>query len=120
MTIVEGDVGGIVFRVNSTSTPSYYFHININGQYGLDLYADNTRKNAISLARGYSSDIQSEKNVIAVVANNNTFDLYVNSTLVGTAIDPGSAHGGGQVGLIADSYDATTEVAFTNAKVWTF
>src|SRR5260370_27373788 len=120
MTIVEGDIGGIVFRVNSTSTQFYYFHININGQYGLDLIVDNTRKNAISLARGYSSDIQSQQNVIAVVANNNTFDLYVNSTLVGTAIGPGSAHGGGQVGLIADSYDATTEVASTNAKVWTF
>ncbi len=58
-------------------------------------------------------------NLIAVVAMNNTFNLYVNSAHVATAVDLNSSYSYGQIGLIADSFDTPTEVAFTNAKVWT-
>lgn len=121
MTIVQGDTGGIVFRVDNTSKKFYYFHINTNGDYGLDLYVDNTRANATALATGFSPAIHtglSQTNVIAVVAIDNTMNLYVNYTHVKTAVDPNNTYSYGQIGLIADSFDTPTEVTFTNVKVW--
>ena len=122
MALVNGDMGGIVFRVDvATNTKFYYFHINTSGQYGLDLYVDNTRKHAISLADGYSSVIHTslfQINTLAVVAIGKQFDLYVNDTLLTATVDSANTYSQGQVGLIADSLDTPTEAIFSNAKVW--
>ncbi len=64
-----------------------------------------------------SSFLDPVQNVIAIVANGNMIQLFVNNTLVDSITD--TAFSQGQIGLIADSYNSPTEVAFANAKVWT-
>ncbi len=122
MTIVKGDTGGIVFRIDNTSSKFYYFHISRDGSYGLDLYMDNLRKDRIPLKSGSSSAINPnlyQTNLIAVVAIDNNFDLYVNNTRIASVTDNNSTYSHGQIGVIADAVNNPTEVVFSNAKVWT-
>jgi len=59
-----------------------------------------------------------QTNLIAVVANGSTLDFYVNSQKIDSVND--GTYSSGQIGVIADNYhDNPTEVAFSNAKVWT-
>jgi hypothetical protein len=55
-------------------------------------------------------------NLIAIVANSNTFTLYINHQLINSVQD--STYSQGQIGLVADNDNSPTEVAFSNAKVW--
>lgn len=41
MQFIQGNVGGMIFRANDTNGNYYYFHINSNGTYGLDIYSGN-------------------------------------------------------------------------------
>ena len=68
------------------------------------------------------------KNVLAVVAVDNTFQIYVNHTLIVRSQD--GAYLDGQIGMLAHTCrvvyadprpnlcDAPTEVAFNDARVW--
>ncbi len=121
MTFLQGDTGGIVFRVNATATQYYYFHISTNGFYSLDLYVDTVRSHAISLASGFTPVIHqnlNQANLIAVVAFGNRFTLYVNQMQIADTIDPNDTYTTGQIGLIADAVNVPTEAVFTNAQVW--
>jgi serine/threonine protein kinase len=121
MTFLQGDTGGIVFRVNAAATQYYYFHISTNGFYSLDLYVDTVRSHAISLASGFTPVIHQsldQANLIAVVAVGNRFTLYVNKVQIADTIDPNDTYTTGQIGLIADAVNVPTEAVFTNAQVW--
>jgi hypothetical protein len=123
MTIVQGDTGGVVFRVNDASTTFYYFHINRRGAYSLDLYVDNTRKNATTLISGSAPSFSTglnQPNLIAVVARGNTFDIYVNRVRITSTTDPSNSYSTGQIGFSADALDTPTAILFSNAEVWTF
>lgn len=123
MTIVQGDTGGVVFRVNDASTTFYYFHINRQGAYSLDLYVDNTRKNATTLISGTAPSFSTglnQANLIAVITRGNTFDIYINHVHIASTTDPSNAYSTGQIGFSADAVDTPTAVLFSNAEVWTF
>ncbi len=57
-------------------------------------------------------------NVIAVVANGNTLDLYVNMQKIASVTD--STYNHGIIGLIADPTNNPTELVYINAKGWKF
>jgi hypothetical protein len=125
MTILAGDCGGLAFR--STFPQLYYFLICMDGRYRFVRYDWNNMTNTLVIARGISPVIHQglkTTNILAVVAVNGTFKIYVNHTLLLNATD--SAYLDGQVGMIAhtcrDSQanlcDVPTEVSFTNARVW--
>src|SRR5260221_92358 len=62
---------------------------------------------------------QNQPNTIAIVANGNSFDLYVNGRHVAGAVSDGnltSSHG--MIGVYGQGTDATTEVAYSDVKVW--
>lgn len=120
MTIIAGDTGGIVFRANSASNSFYLFDIESNGYYGLYLYPGNNTQGRV-LAFGSPSAINSglnRPNLITVVARGSSIDLYVNRQYVTGGSDSTYSHG--QIGVVAYANNGNpTEVAFSNAKVWT-
>ena len=117
MTFVSGDQGGIAFRADSGKGNFYYFHINRSGKYALEIYSNYNPDRTI--VEGYNSAIKTQlkqTNLIAVVANANTFTLYVNMQQITIVSD--NTYYQGQIGVIAESIQNPTEVVFNNAQVW--
>ncbi len=121
MTVIKGDCGGLVFR--SHDPLLYYFYICQNGQYGLVRYQDNNdpSKNLI-LREGSSSQIKvglGQANSIAVLARGHYMYLYVNQVQIDWAYD--TSYNEGAIGVLAKAFALfrPTEVAFSDATVWT-
>jgi eukaryotic-like serine/threonine-protein kinase len=111
MTIVKGDAGGIIFRLNS-NFQHYMFLINQDGSYEL-------RVDFAIIAGGSSSAIKvglHQSNLIAIVAQGNTFDLFVNKHYITSVSD--SALSAGNIGIEAHAISQPTEVEFRDAMVW--
>jgi hypothetical protein len=116
MTILKGDRGGIFFRHVGTQGPYYYFSIKIDGSYELDSFNGKTSN---VLQRGTSPAVKrglNQPNLLAVVAQGNSIDLYVNGQSILHISD--STTSNGLIGVSADATDQPTEVAFTNTRVW--
>jgi hypothetical protein len=117
ITILKGDRGGVFFRQVGTQGPYYYFSIKIDGSYELDSF---NGKISNVLQRGTSSAIKkglSQPNLLAVVAQGSSINLYVNGQSI--ARFTASTSSNGLIGVAADATDQTVEVAFSNARVWT-
>jgi len=124
MQIVKGDDGGLAFRVTSTNPTNqfYFFIIGQDGTYSFDLVTGNSGSDVKALVSSTSANPAihqglNQTNLIAVVAQGNTFMLYVNHKLINKVTD--STYTGGQIGFIAYPNTNPTEVAFSNLKVWT-
>ena len=116
MAIIKGDHGGISFR-NPAGGSLYYFYIDTKGHYELDVNKNHNFIRAIS--SGSSPAIKTgynQFNLIAVVAQGNSFDLYVNLQHLAHASD--TTFRLGQVGVIVIDSGHPTEAVFRNAKVW--
>lgn len=114
MTIITGHSGGIIFRADGINS-NYFFRIGQDGSYELDSYGAQQQ----TLKSGTSSAINTglnQSNLIAVVANGSTIDLYVNLHHIDSVSD--GTYTSGQVGVAAYSTSGTTEVTFNNAMVW--
>ena len=129
MTIVAGDCGGLAFR--TTFPQLYYFLACLDGRYRFVRYDKDNSANVRTIDEGISPAIHQglhTSNVLAVVAIDKTFQIYVNHTLVVHNTD--GAYLDGQIGFIAHTCrmvypglrpnlcDAPTEVAFNNARMW--
>ncbi len=117
MTILKGDAGGVIFRVENTNPNQYYnFSIRQDGAYYLQAV---NGSGGPTLTQGSSPAIKrglNQTNLIAVVAQGSNIALYINHQLLGNVTDSTYSHG--PVGLFAVVYTQPTEVAFSNAKVW--
>jgi hypothetical protein len=122
MTIIKGDGGGIFFRADAQSAKFYSFFVGADGVYALTLYTDSSHAQILrntTLSDAIKQGLN-QTNLIAVSAIGNTITLYINHQLLVSVNDSTYSHG--QIGLVAASYrnsDYPTEVAFSNAKVWT-
>jgi serine/threonine protein kinase len=119
MTIIQGDAGGIVFRANSANSNFYYLRLDSDGFYALRLYVDGTGATSRLLKSGFSTEIAlgpNETNLLAIVARNDTMDVYVNKQYLASVTD--STYSMGQIGVTAEDLTNSTEVVFSNAKVW--
>ena len=80
----------------------------------------NSGSTSTTLRQGSSSAINTgpgQSNRIAVVANDSTITLYVNSQRIDSLTE--TSYSQGQIGLIAsDTGSTVTEVAYSNVKVW--
>jgi hypothetical protein len=127
MKIIQGNCGGIVFRYKKTNSGVfYYFEVCQNGMYALWKSYDvrligYTFSPAIHIGHNQS-------NLIAVVANDSTFDLYVNHHKIDRVNDNDNTYRQGEIAVEATyrtdpdvAYRAgpPSEVVFSNAKVWT-
>ncbi|GAC1613371.1 MAG: hypothetical protein NVS4B7_04790 [Ktedonobacteraceae bacterium] len=117
MTIISGDQGGIAFRADSNKGAFYYFHINRNGTYALETY--NNYNSTAVISKGVSAAIKTDlnqTNTIAVIANGDTLDFYVNMQYITGLSD--STYTSGQIGVIAENTGNSTDVEFSDARVW--
>jgi hypothetical protein len=113
MTIVKGDAGGTFIRGND-SKGGYLFTITPYGSYELRVVDDYTK-----ITGGFSSAIKlglNQSNLIAVVAQGNTLDLFVNKQYITSVNDTTYSEGG--ISIEAHAISQPTEVVFRNAMVW--
>ena len=120
LIITQGDCGGMVFR-NDNHGHFYYFHICQNGTYKVTKYVSSSGSDAKVLHSGNRSAIKTgigQQNKIAVVASGNTIIFYVNEQQI--ALEQDSSYTVGSIQLIADpSNENATDVAYSNARLWT-
>jgi len=119
--IVQGDCAGMVFRADTNTGKLYFFEVCQDGTYNFSRYLDFTGNNVKDLAGGSSAAIMTglnQTNTIAVVAQSSTLTIYVNKQKITASTDSSFTHG--QIGLFADASNHPTDVAFNNAKVWTY
>ena len=116
--ILQGDVGGLLFRANFQKTQTYEFIVDTNGCY--QFLVVTSPGSGKSLAQACKPDTISQgpnnNNLMAVIASGSTFQLYINRQLLTTIHDSTFNHG--SIGVGAISLGSPTNAAFNNAKVW--
>jgi hypothetical protein len=124
MTILKGDTGGITFRAEDALNTTYVFAVGQNGKCELSVAQGSSNTRTLLVQPVLSLAVHQglgKTNTIAVVARGNTITLHVNHQQIASVTDSTSSHG--LIGLVASSYTLgsyPTEVAFSNARVWTF
>lgn len=120
MTITQGDEGGIIFRANPANSQFYLFRISKDGAYDLFLYVDSQGSHAKNLLSNSSSLIKTglnQTNTITVVAQGGSLYFYINQQYLDSASN--TMYLSGKIGVFAESNTNPTNVAFSNAQVWT-
>ena len=116
LNIIQGDYGGIVFPTGSGNSNYYRFVVGTDGSYRFFLSSQNQDRTLLDY--GSSAFIRTQPNQwneITVVFHNNAYYFYVNQHYI---TKNESVLNSGQVGVIAEDLQNTTEVAFRNAKAW--
>lgn len=116
MAFLKGNMGGIIFR-QASHARFYAFVIAQKGGYFL---FKNDGSQSQTLVQGSSPLIHqglNQPNLLAVVAQGNKLDLYVNQHFLVSATD--SSFTTGRIGMIALEVDAqAVDVVFHNVRVW--
>jgi transcriptional regulator with XRE-family HTH domain len=122
LTITQGDCGGIAFRLKKFE--HYDFSICQNGESCITKFVSVSSSDAQSLYCCTSSAVHTglgHQNKLAVVANGSTMTFYVNEQQIDQEQD--SSYTSGKIALTANPFynkDAhATEVAYSNARLWT-
>ena len=116
---ISGDYGGIVFCADSANLKYYYFSIGRDERFYFRRYVDGDPAHAQGLLQGQAPFIHSglnQVNLLAVVVQNGSIDLYVNQHEIGSYDDSSYTHG--QIGVFAGNAGNSTNIAFSNVKVW--
>ncbi len=117
MTIVQGDLAGLIFQ-DAAHQVSYYWRFSQDGSYDLILYQATTSP---TLAAGTAPSFNTgynQSNRLQVVVTNNGIQLFVNNQFVGKVNI--SSYGQGYIGVFVKDRGNPTEAIFRNAKVWIF
>jgi hypothetical protein len=117
--------GGIIFRSNAGQHKFYFFEVYASGRYA---FQKCDQKGHCTILAGSPSDPPSpayhvgQINTIAVVADQNTFTLYLNHQPVASPqTDTNSPYAQGTIGVLARGGlppAPSTEVAYSNLRVW--
>ena len=117
--------GGIIFRSNISQHKFYFFEVYASGRYTFQK-CDQTGQ--CTILAGSPSDPPlpayrgGQTNTVAVVANQNTFTLYLNHQPVASPqTDNDSPYTQGTIGVLARGGlppALSTEVAYRNLRVW--
>lgn len=117
MTIVKGDCGSVIIRENSASSQFYPLEICSDGHYYFNIFSD--PNNWTSLTRDNTPaafNPSGQTNIVAIVAINNTFDLYANGKKIDSVQN--SALSMGMVALSADAPTNDTTVVYQDVRIW--
>lgn len=131
MTIIKGDCGGLIFRESlvAPNPHQYYFRVCSSGYYSLWRYeAVSSESGGVSfkpparvqgevLDRSIHAGLK-QSNLLAGIATSSGIELWANRQRL-TSVPESTYKAGGFIGVNADSITQPTEVAFSNAKVWT-
>lgn len=116
MTIVQGDGGGLVFRANDVSTKLYLLRVSHDGLFGISVTQDD--KSITPILDDTSSVLKtgSQTNLLTVIARKSTISIYINKQFADTIND--ATYSAGEIGVFAYDNSKGTDVAFTDANVW--
>jgi DNA-binding XRE family transcriptional regulator len=121
LTIVQGDCGGIIFRIENPEH-LYFFAICQDGHHDVEKFAGPNSSDRQLLYVNTSSVVHrglGRQNKIAVVASGSTMTYYVNEQQIDQEQD--SSYTSGKIALIANPYPGgghATEVVYSNARLW--
>lgn len=118
MAILKGDAGGVLFRANDATSQYYFLTVESNGLY--TLYISKDRNHNYAIATDSSSAFKTgagQINTLTVIGKGNLIYLYINKQNVGMVSD--STLSTGEIGVFSSDHNNNTDVAFTNASIWT-
>jgi serine/threonine protein kinase len=116
VTMLSGDYIGMFFRSNSTD--SYYlFQVDTTGQYYLKLYTAANPDGLILRQNTIAPVNFGQTYLLAVVANFENIDLYMNHQKIDSVTDGTLTHG--KLGMLVGNISNPASALFQNAKVWT-
>ncbi len=123
MTLLHGDGGALLFRVDDLHYTFYRFIIGSDGSYSLRVLKNNAAPDTV-LDAGYSSVIFTNMNrpepvalTVTAIAYDSLIYLYANGQFLASVKD--STIGSGKIGVTAVDNHGPTEVAFSDVQVWT-
>jgi hypothetical protein len=117
--ITQGDEGGILLRANAKTGNYYFFWVSQDQTYGFEIWQHYNFSNILANSSHTAiHDGFNHPNTVAVVAQRNTFTLYVNKQFIDTVTDKDSSLSQGSVGLQVDALIHPTQALFSNLKVW--
>jgi hypothetical protein len=124
MTVLSGDCGGIILRDSGTSYyKGYVFSVCSDSSYFMyreDYDPKIKQSTATTIDNGTTVGFQSNQvNKIAITAKGNVIEGYLNGKKLSSKKDTAFTDKG-LVGLVAIENNQSTEVKFTNAKVWSY
>ena len=116
------DAGGMVIRGSGNSY--YYFEVFESGRYTFvsctSTDCSHTLVDGLSQAFPSFHTGLNQSNTIAIVVSGFSFELFINGVKVGGLVsDANQVSDHGMIGVFGAANDATTEVAYNNAKIWT-
>jgi hypothetical protein len=117
LTIKQGDCGGMIFRDDSGKGNYYFFSICVDGQYDVLKYVNNGNSSPLLPSGKAAINGPGQQNKIAIVASGSTMTFYVNEQQIAQVQD--NSYTSGLIALIAFPNGHPTEVAYTNARLWT-
>ena len=115
------DAGGIVIRGSGNSY--YYFEVFESGRYTFvsctNTDCSHTLLDGLSQAFPSFHAGLNQSNTIAIAVSGFSFELFINGVKVGGLVsDANQVSDHGMIGVFGAANDATTEIAYKNAKVW--
>jgi eukaryotic-like serine/threonine-protein kinase len=117
VTILQGDIGGLAFRIDDPGQKVYIFTIQSDGLYTL---GSTSGHNAKLLAAANSSSINTglnQSNLLTVIARGSMIYLYVNQQYLTSISD--STSSSGEIGVSAvNTSGGHVDVAFSAIQVW--
>lgn len=119
MTILQGNTGGIIFRLSAAPKSGYAFIIGSSGLYALMVIYQDIAHSKILSAAG-STAINSglgQSNLLTVIARDSTIYLYINKRFITSSTDTTSSSGAMALLGMADN-GSSTDVAFSNLQEW--
>jgi hypothetical protein len=119
MQIQRGDEGGIIFRANPNTGALYLFDMDTNGQFNFYIYKGFQGADSMNLYGGVAPDFTvglNQTNLVTIVARGEDVFLYVNKVFAGEIAD--NTYLNGAIGLVANDDTQSTDVAYTNLKIW--
>ncbi len=119
MTIVTGDAGGLIFRTDKAITTYYRFSLDTSSQGISRLLACNKCSNSTNPTILFQKALPVKVNqtyTITVIAQKNILYFFINGQFI-VSIQDGTAQSG-ELGVYAYEFTHSTEVLFSNMKVW--
>jgi hypothetical protein len=116
MTIVRGDEGGLLFRINTDPLNMCMFSIDTGGAFNVATFASpwtmllHRSDPAIKVGLGQS-------NVLTVIGLGQTVLLYTNDHYLGQVTSANISPSGG-IGLVAYDLADPTTIVFSNLRLW--
>jgi hypothetical protein len=115
--IIKGDCSGFTFRENVSANQFYRLEICQNGNFNLFTFNNGVNSTLIASQSSQIHQGLGVANNVAIVADGSNISIYVNHNKIGSSTD--SHFSSGVIGLMASAYTNSTDVAYTNAKIWT-